>query len=338
MLSILWLSIFSFASFDHARAQANTGDRRFGAFGPEGARLREQLWILPSGDASRELRATVFRPDEDADAAKLSEPKRHPIVVINHGTSDATRVAVSMPVYYWLSRWFVDRGYIVVLPQRRGHGATSGALVESVGTCADPDHATSGQIAADDIEAAVDYMTRQAFVETSETIVLGISTGGWAALALAARNPANVRAVINFAGGRGGHAGGHDNAVCGEQALIDAAATFGAAAKIPTLWLYAANDSYFGPELARAMAGAWTKAGGRADLQILPAYGDDGHDIVDDRAGRAFWGPWVDQFLDEQRAPEIAHQGQEGSESLTAVAAPAELTTVSDPAIVEQAR
>ena len=131
----------------------------YGAYGPEGPRLREQLWIVPSGDPNRYLRATVFRP---ADPAGSVAPVRRPLVVINHGTSDWTRMAVSMPVFYWLSRWFVDRGYAVVLPQRRGHGATGGSLSEAVGTCAEPDHFASGQVAADDVAAVVEYMSAAA--------------------------------------------------------------------------------------------------------------------------------------------------------------------------------
>src|SRR5262249_44933214 len=203
----------------------------YGPYGPEGPRLREQLWILPSGDPQRYLRATVFRPEDPQGSV---EPVRHPLVVINHGTSDLTRMAVSMPVFYWLSRWFVDRGYAVVLPQRRGHGATGGTLAEAVGTCAKPDHFASGQIAADDVAAVVDYMNGQDFVIPGQTVVVGVSTGGWASLALASRNPKNVKAFVNFAGGRGGHAGGEANAICGMSELIRAAGEFGKTARTPT--------------------------------------------------------------------------------------------------------
>ena len=74
---------------------SRAAELEFGAFGPEGARMREQLWILPSGEAGRPMRATVFRPDSDP--TTLS--KRRPLVVINHGTDEATRLAVAMPVY-----------------------------------------------------------------------------------------------------------------------------------------------------------------------------------------------------------------------------------------------
>ncbi len=273
----------------------------YGPFGPEGPRLREQLWILPSADHGFPLRATVFRP---ADAAgRESAEDRHPLVVINHGTSDATRLAVAMPVYYWLSRWFVERGYVVVLPQRRGHGATGGPMAESIGTCSDPDHLHSGLAAADDIQGAVDFMSAQPFVRPGEAIVVGISSGGWASLALASRNSANVQAVINIAGGRGARPfGERADSVCGETRLIEAASAFGRTARVPTLWLYAANDSYFRPDLARALASAWQAGGGEAELHLFPAYGSEGHSLADDRAGWDVWGAAVEAFLAANRS------------------------------------
>lgn len=283
-------------------------DGIYGAYGPQGPRLGEQLWMLPSGDPARALRATVFRPDASEDAS----PRRLPLVVINHGTSDLTRLSVSMPVFYWLSRWFVDRGYVVVLPQRRGHGATGGPLAEAIGNCSNPDHFASGQVAADDIEAVTSYMSRQPFVSPDQTVVVGISTGGWASLALASRNLAGVRSVINFSGGRGGHAGGRRNAVCGEDKLIEAAAAYGKTAKIPTAWFYSRSDSYFGPELAQSMAEAWNSAGGLAALHLLPPYGQDGHDLASDRAGWDVWGDALDVFLNSVNAPRIA-AGNKGS-------------------------
>jgi dienelactone hydrolase len=286
-------------------AGANAGDAAYGPYGPEGPRMREQLWMVPGGDKDRALRATVFRPADHSAA-----PLKRPLVIINHGTSESTRLSVAMPVFYWLSRWFVERDYVVVLPQRRGHGATGGALDEAVGNCAQPDHLRSGDIAADDIAAVVNYMARQPFIAANEIVVAGVSTGGWASLALAARNPAQVRAVVNFAGGRGGHADGRPNAVCGERLLIDAAGIYARTARIPTLWLYASNDSYFGPALAGKMARTWSSAGGKADLHVLPAYGAEGHDVSSDEAGWKLWGPPLETFLHAISEPPTTARAQ----------------------------
>lgn len=285
--------------------QGATGrDMDLGPFGPQGARMREQLWLLPSGTPGTALRATLFRP---ADSAPLpdgtaSNGAARPLVVINHGTSEATRLAVAMPVYYWLSRWFVERGYLVLLPQRRGHGATGGELVEGRDTCSKPDHYGSGQTAADDIAAAVEFMTQQPFVAREGTIVVGISTGGWASLALATRHLPQVRAIVNFAGGRGGHAWGRPSQICNAEQLIAAAGRYGADSDVASLWLYSGNDSYFGPNLAQAMAKMYSAAGGAAELHVLPPYGEEGHTIADDEAGWGLWGGYLERFLARTRS------------------------------------
>ena len=294
---VSWLLLAFVSAFLPVISEAAAQEQAFGAFGPEGTRMREQLWIFPSGEEGRPLRATVFRPAVADEERNSQTTLQRPLVVINHGTDEATRLAVSMPVYYWLSRWFVERGYVVVLPQRRGHGATGGALAESIGTCDNPDHYASGIVAADDIAATIGFMTNQAFVASNETVVVGLSTGGWAALALAARNPSTVRAVVNFAGGRGGHAYGRANAICGMQQLQRAARTYGTTARIPTIWYYAENDSYFGPALVHSLRRNWKAGGGIVESHELSSYASEGHALADDRAGWDVWGESLERFL-----------------------------------------
>lgn len=272
---------------------ALASSQKLGPFGPEGPRMREQLWLVPSGDPKMPLRATVFRPEESS----AGSPRQRPLVVINHGTDESTRLSVSMPVYYWLSRWFVDRGYVVVLPQRRGHGATGGELAESVGTCETADHYVSGQIAADDIAATIDYMIRQAFIAPRNVVVVGISTGGWASLALASRNIPSVSSIVNFAGGRGGHAYGRPNAICNYHGLLATAHLFGQTARQPSIWLYSENDSYFSPDVALALARQWQLGGGRVQTHIFGAQDNDGHAIADDRADWDLWGDVLAEFI-----------------------------------------
>ena len=97
------------------------------------------------------------------------------------------------------------------------------------------DYRVSGAATADSIQAALDYLVQQPFVKKADAVIVGQSAGGWGALALASRNPRNVKAVINFAGGRGGHAGGRPNNNCKPERLIAAAGSFGASARIPVL-------------------------------------------------------------------------------------------------------
>jgi hypothetical protein len=82
------------------------------------------------------------------------------------------------------------------------------------------------------------------------------------------------------------------------QRLIDAAARYGSTTRIPTLWLYAANDSFFAPDLARPMFDTFIRAGGRAEYVALPAFGSDGHRVFSAVDARALWQPPVETFLE----------------------------------------
>jgi pimeloyl-ACP methyl ester carboxylesterase len=132
--------------------------------------------------------------------------------------------------------------------------------------------------------------------------VVGQSAGGWGALALASLNPDAVKAVINFAGGRGGHSYDRPNNNCAPDRLVEAARGFGRTAHIPTLWIYARNDSYFPPSLSRRMADAFRRAGGSAEYRLLPPVGAEGHQLIESNAAVALWSPLIETFLSRTRA------------------------------------
>jgi hypothetical protein len=66
------------------------------------------------------------------------------------------------------------------------------------------------------------------------------------------------------------------------------------------LWIYAENDSFFAPSIARSMWQAFTTAGGKADLKQLGVFDDDGHRLFFGSGGSAIWGPLVEQYLAER--------------------------------------
>lgn len=252
---------------------------------------REQVIRIPApGGAS--MVATVMRPaGED----------RKPLVVINHGSpaDGSQRPKMAPPRYNGLSSWFVSRGYVVVLPLRRGYGETGGAWAENYGSCQTPDYYNAGLQGAADIRAALDYMRGQPYVAPDRSIVVGQSAGGWATLASSSQNPPGVSGLIDFAGGRGGHqklpGGGMGN--CAPDALVTAAGKYGATARLPILWIYAANDSFFEPSLARRMFDAYNAAGGKGTYRALGAFGSDGHNLASSDSGVSMWQGPVSEFL-----------------------------------------
>ncbi len=260
-----------------------------GLQGAEGSKMREQEWRIPAAGGSPLMIATVFRPPGDG---------RAPLAVINHGSPDnsAMRPTMKRPQFTALATYFVSYGYVVVLPLRRGYGATGGRWAEDYGRCDTPDFVGAGLATASDIQATIDYMREQPFVAADRTVVVGQSAGGWGTLALSSRNPAGVPAMIDFAGGRAGHQA-LPGGVCAPDLLVKAAAKYGSTARVPLLWITTENDSFFSPALVQRMVDAYRAAGGNVTHRALGPFGRDGHALAGSDSGARIWSPLVTEFL-----------------------------------------
>jgi dienelactone hydrolase len=248
----------------------------------------QEIIALPTPTGSM-LQTRVLRP-----AGR--EP--FPLAIVSHGSpaDPSQRPTMAIPTFSSVSNWLVARGYMVALPLRRGYGQTGGPWLENFGRCSSPDYYRAGLTTAQDIRTVIDYFRGRTEVQRDRILLVGWSAGGWGSLAAASQSPPGVFAVINFAGGRGG---GHPQVGnCAPQRLVDAAGRYGSTARIPTLWLYAANDSFFAPALARKMSDAFVRAGGRAEYVALPAFGSDGHRLFGAADGRALWQAPVATFLE----------------------------------------
>jgi len=261
-----------------------------GPQGPEEGVIREQRWLIPAQDRTTMMRTSVFRPPGAGP---------FPLAVINHGSTqnELSRAAYGLPRYPVLTGWLVAHGYAVAVPQRPGHGETGGPYYESQGGCANADFGKAGHGAASSIAAVIDYLTRQPFVRKTGTVAFGQSAGGWGALALATQYLRPLAGVVAFAPGLGGRVNDVPGRNCAPERLIAAARAFGEKARVPTLWLYAENDSYFAPALSKRLAEAFRLSGGRAEYHLLPSVGTDGHDMIQTPESVAAWGPVVEQFL-----------------------------------------
>ncbi|MDO9296957.1 S9 family peptidase [Bradyrhizobium sp.] len=249
---------------------------------------REDLRIAMAAAGPRGLEAMLIRP---------SGTRRYPLALLSHGTprEAAAREGMTPNGLYVQAIEFARRGFAAVVVMRRGYGDSGGGYAESNGPCDRRNYLASANASAADLRAAVDAMSRRTDVTTQGMIAAGVSAGGFASIALSADPPPGLAAVISFAGGRGSRA---DDDVCDEDALVRAFASLGKTSRIPSLWVYAGNDKYFGPDLARRMHVAFTTAGGRARFIDAPAFGRDGHGLFS-AMGVSVWTPMVDGFLRE---------------------------------------
>ena len=286
LCGLLMMLVFSGES---ARTQKSSGPQ-----GPEEGVIRRQSWLIPAQDLSTMMWTTVFRPPGAGP---------FPLAVINHGSTqnELRRAGYAAPQYTVLTEWLVAHGYAVAVPQRPGHGKTGGTYYEDQGGCANADFRKAGLNTAASIAAAIGFMIRQPFIRKNGAIAIGQSAGGWGALALASQNYPPVKAVIAFAPGRGGRIDGVTGRNCAPDRLVAAARQFGEKTRIPSLWIYAENDSFFPPEQSKRLVEGFRMAGGRADFHLLPPVGNDGHELIRSNEGEALWAPLLEKFLNNAR-------------------------------------
>src|SRR3954452_13734628 len=142
-----------------------------------GPRLIEEKVRIPSPNG-RAIAATILRPDAQGPFGA---------VVLNHGVSASARERAreSSDLLINAAAVFARRGYVVVLPLRRGFGDTGGDMAEDPGSCSNPDYKGAEKNAADDVMAAYNYTRALPYVDGNRMILAGQSAGGMVAVVTA---------------------------------------------------------------------------------------------------------------------------------------------------------
>jgi dienelactone hydrolase len=219
---------------------------------------------------SREITMTIVRDDTR---------KKSPFMILNHGRAPTAerRAKFGRAVFRDQTRYFVQQGYAVFLPTRIGYGVAGGPDVESCGACNAKDYAAALAPAVAQVAAAVTYAQAQDYVDGSRGVVIGSSVGGFTTIAASAASLHGIKAAVNFAGGAGGDPDKRTGAPCQPDRIGATFAAYGARSHIPTLWLYAPNDRYWGASYPKQWFAQFTAKGGKGQFIALPPSGDDGH-------------------------------------------------------------
>lgn len=259
---------------------------------PPPARFVQSEVRIPAYGGRTTLAVTILRPSGKGPFGA---------VILNHGTppTAAERRAESPQMLIEAAMAFAERGYAVLMPLRRGFGATGGFFAEDPGFCSDPDFRRGEAAAAADILAAYEFARRLPYVDGSRMILAGQSAGGVASLYAAAQQPKGLNAVIAFSAGRGGRPG-HGGVPCAAERLAAVFEDMGRAVKAPVLLYYAENDGYFGPETSRAWFRSFRAGGASAQYVLQGPFGADGHYVFSDASQ---WLPTVERFLERTGVP-----------------------------------
>ena len=232
---------------------------------------------------------------------------RLPVALITHGQSNdfASRQAVDPAKYIYVAREFARRGWLSVVVARRGFGKSTGPTPYSLQACRHGDYGATFKPQIDDMAAALKAVTARPDADGNRVIGFGTSVGGAVMLGLAARAPVGLRAVVNMSGGAVSFPvpGPDQSATCWPEHLPRAFAAYGKTSRVPTLWLYAENDSLLPPDQVRLMQSAYVAAGGVSDFYLFPPLKGDGHDLFRLLDGMAQWIPALDAFLRRRDLP-----------------------------------
>jgi dienelactone hydrolase len=261
-----------------------------------GPRLIQEEVRIPVRGGGYEVAATILRPDGQGP---------YGAVILNHGVpgsererlreSAATDFNAAAPV-------FARRGYVVVMPMRRGFGATGGEFAEDAGPCRNPDYVRGEQAASQDVMAAYEYARALPYVDGNRMLLAGQSAGGIVSMYAAAMyQPKGLVAVLAFAAGRGGNPDLRPGTPCAVEAVARVFDTMGAKIRVPVLMHYAENDKYFGPKTTRLWHDRFVSAGARAEYVMQPSFGRDGHYVFGDIVGVRWWLPAVERFLGQNQ-------------------------------------
>ena len=196
---------------------------------------------------SREIVVTVWREDSRV---------KSPYLFFNHGrqSNTAMRKQFDRVRYAAQSKYWVQQGFVVIIPTRVGYGES--------GVDFDPEDSGSCRTISDfpgqvmpqvqQTKQVLEFALKQlTYVDTTQGILVGQSYGGLGAIKIAsiADEIKGLKGVVNFSGGGHGRPSqlGQFGAgtSCDSRGLEKIFAEW-SKNKVPTLWFYSPNDQFFG--------------------------------------------------------------------------------------------
>jgi dienelactone hydrolase len=234
------------------------------------------------------IKVAIFHDDVRAHA---------PFLILNHGRAPraSQRAEMKIEAYFQNAHYFASRGFAVFIPTRVGYGTTGGPDMEDSGACRSKNYPPVYEVAARQSIAVIAYAKARPYVEPNRGLVVGQSFGGTTAIALAAKGVPGVMAAVNFAGGGGGNPETQPQRPCRADLMGALFASYGATAKIPTLWFYSENDQFWGPTIPHAWFKGFVDKGGNGKFVQLPPYKENGHPIF--TGNPAAWKMPFEEFL-----------------------------------------
>lgn len=196
-----------------------------------------------------------------------------PVLVFNHGSAGNGKDPETFRRIHTpgaLVHFFVNRGWMVALPQRRGRGWSDGLYGEGLNvnrrgyTCDASRTMTGVRRALVDIEAAMKLLKARPDVDSTRIVVGGQSRGGVLSIAYAGSDRDELRGAINFAGN-------WLDEECDTSSSVNKRITsMGSTFPERTLWLYGGQDEDQSLNETRRIFRNFMSHGGKGRLATYP--------------------------------------------------------------------
>jgi dienelactone hydrolase len=235
---------------------------------------------------------------------------RREVVFFSHGSTGALAVSPIEPggdgPPRGLVQFFLSRGYTIVWPFRRGRGSSTGTYMEECGTLVG-DCTIAQQMALTepglasalaDNYAVIDQLVLGKMVASDAKLLLvGQSRGGFLSLIMAGERPAQVKGIVNFAGGWQSMPPRLSQADVQHRITIQGGPLTRAAQKsrAPSIWIYAARDPNYVEGTPQALNRIWQEAGGKSEFVFIEQHAlPNAHAAL---GSPGLWSAQVDAFL-----------------------------------------
>ena len=250
-----------------------------------GSLVKFEKFFIPSSEADARMEIVAAKPQHQGP---------HPTIIFNHGSTgqgnNKSLYSRTMAPAV-AAKYFVERGWMILFPQRRGRGKSDGRYGEGLaadgsGYSCDTEIALAGfERAVEDMDAVVRHLRERSDVDQGQLAIGGVSRGGILSIAYAGLRPAIFRGAINFNGGWLGRGCPAHETV--NPRLFER----GAPARISTLWLHGSYDQYYRIGHCRGNFERFQLAGGQGKFIAAAA----GHGLM---FKPDLWKPHLDQYLD----------------------------------------
>lgn len=215
-----------------------------------------------------------------------------PLVILSHGSAGGN-ARRSLPSRNE-AEFFTGQGFAVLVPMRRGRGKSTGISREYEDRHCETQAWEAGlRDAMQEIDAVLVHAQSLPQLDISKVILAGVSRGGFLSVAYAAQGAKRtaVKAVVNFVGGWVAQA--EDR--CPQDFNLQQFALYGKSVRAPGLWLYGAQDLFYGDDAIRTYVDAYRAGGAPIEFELISGIPGNGHWLPQHRER---WEGPLRRFLD----------------------------------------